>query len=226
MTTGCFITIDGIDGSGKTVQTELLLNHLRQAGRPFETISFPQYGKKSAGSVEEYLNGWYGTAESVGSYRSSIFFAVDRYAASTTIKGWLAEGKVVVANRYVTSNMAHQGGKIKDPAERKKFLNWNDELEYGIFNIPRPDLSIILHVPAAVAQSLVDRKEAREYLQGVKRDIHENDLNHLQNAEKIYLEIANSYPGFKLIECVNNDRLLPPEAIHNQLWPMIADLLV
>lgn len=217
--------IDGIDGSGKSIQTELLINRLKKEGKATEVISFPQYGQKSAAPIEEYLNGFYGTAEEVGPFRASILYAVDRFAAAPKIKKWLAEGKIVVANRYVASNMGHQGGKIVNLEERKKFLAWNDNLEYNIFQIPRPDLNLILHVPAEIAQQLVDRKAKREYLRGTKRDIHEDDLQHLKNAEKSYLEIAKTFPNFVLIECVKNNKLLSIESIHEKIWLIVQNNL-
>lgn len=220
-----FIMIDGIDGSGKSVQSELLIEHLKKEGRAVEIISFPQYGQKSAGPVEEYLNGLYGTAEEVGPYRASILYAVDRFVAAFKIRKWLDDGKIVIANRYVASNMGHQGGKIKDAEARKKFFAWNDDLEYNIFRIPRPDLNIILHVPADIAQTLVDKKGHREYLAGAKRDIHEDDLHHLENAEEAYLDISRTFPNFELVECVENNQLLPIEEIHKKVWEIARSRL-
>jgi len=220
-----FIMIDGIDGSGKSLQSEMLIAHFKKDNRPVEIISFPQYGQKSAGLIEEYLTGVYGTAEEVGPYRASIFYAIDRFAAAPKIRAWLAEGKIVVANRYVASNMGHQGGKIENDVERKKFFEWNDNLEYNIFGIPRPDLNIILHVTPEISQELVRKKAEREYLAGGKKDIHETDLNHLKNAEKTYLEIAHSFPNFALIECVENNKILTPEVIHQKIWDLIKTKL-
>ncbi|PIT86694.1 MAG: dTMP kinase [Candidatus Magasanikbacteria bacterium CG10_big_fil_rev_8_21_14_0_10_43_6] len=222
---GLFIMLEGTDGSGKTTQTDLLVKRLQQEHIPVEQISFPQYGEKSAAMVEAYLNGTFGTAEDVGPYRASIFYAVDRYAASEKIKAWLAAGKVVIANRYVASNMAHQGGKIKDPEARKTYLDWNYQLEYRIFQIPKPDINIILHVTPDISQSLVDKKEARAYLNGKKRDIHEDDINHLKDAEQAYIDIANNYPEFTLIECVDADKLLPVEVIQEKIWQQIKKQL-
>ena len=127
---GKFIVIDGTDGSGKATQTELLAEKLRYAGFDVALADFPQYGKKSAGPVEEYLNGKYGPAHEVGPYRGSIFYALDRYDASFEIKEWLKQGKIVISNRYVTANMGHQGGKIKDLEEKRRFYEWLYELEY------------------------------------------------------------------------------------------------
>lgn len=223
MSTGTFIVIEGTDGSGKTVQTSLLVERLKNEGRRVESISFPQYGERSAAMVEDYLNGAFGSAHEVGPYRSSIFYAVDRYAASKKIQTWLDEGTIVISNRYIGSNMGHQGGKMKDPEERKKFFEWNYHLEYTIFGIPKPTANIILRVPAEISQALVDKKEAREYLHGKKRDIHEADLNHLKDAETAYLDMATHFSEFSLVECVDNGVLLPPEQIHERVWQLVKN---
>ena len=217
---GRFIVIDGTDGSGKATQTQLLIDELKVNGYLVEMADFPQYGQKSAGMVEDYLNGKYGQ---VNPQAASIFYAVDRFDASFKIREWLEAGKIVVANRYVTANAGHQGGKIADDIERAKFFRWLNNLEYDIFGIPKPDLNIILHVPAEIAQSLVDRKseEVRKYAGGKKRDLHEADLQHLKNAEKVFLEIAKLFPNTKLIECTQNGELLKPEVVHNKVWELV-----
>ncbi|MFA4941218.1 MAG: dUTP diphosphatase [Patescibacteria group bacterium] len=222
---GKFIVIDGTDGSGKATQTQILVERLKSAGFEVEMVDFPQYGEKSAGLVEKYLNGEYGEADEVGPYRASIFYACDRYDASFKIKKWLEQGKIVVANRYVTANMGHQGGKIANPLERKNFFTWLYELEFGIFNIPKPDLNIILHVDAAVAQAMVDQKGHRDYVHGTKRDIHEADINHLRRAEQVYLEIADSFSGFSLIECTRDNQIMSREEIHNLVWQEIGKII-
>lgn len=216
--------IDGIDGSGKKTQLDLLVARLRNSGLEVETTDFPQYGTKSAGLVEEYLNGAYGTADEVSPYQASIFYAVDRYAASFRIRKWLQEGKIVITNRYVASNMGHQGGKM-DPAKREEFFRWNDQLEFGIFKIPKPDINIVLHVTPEIAQGLVDKKTTRSYIQGAKRDIHEDNLNHLRNAEQTYLLIAKLFPEYTLIECVENGVLSSVEAIQKKVWQIVEQRL-
>ncbi len=226
MSQGIFIAIEGTDGSGKGTQTELIIDRLTKEGHKVKQVHFPRYGERSAALVEDYLNGAFGTAEEVGPYRGSILYACDRYAASFDIKQWLAEGNIVIANRYIASNMGHQGGKITDPEERKKYFTWNYELEYTIFGIPRPDINIILHVSAETAQMLVDKKPAREYLHGKKRDIHEDDLNHLKNAENAYLGLASSFSDFTLLECEYEGRLLSIEEIHEKLWEKVQTLLL
>ena len=217
---GRFIVIDGTDGTGKATQTNLLVEELKINGYMVEMADFPQYGTKSAGLVEEYLiNKKYGQ---VNPYAASIFYAVDRFDAGFKIRQWLEEGKIVVTNRYVTANAGHQGGKIDDEGERLKFFKWLDNLEYNIFGIPKPDLNIILHVPADLAQGLAKNKwrENRPYMNGKKTDLHEGDLVHLKNAEKVYLQIAKLFPNTKLVECVAKGRLLSPQEIHNKVWEL------
>ena len=216
--TGLFIMIEGTDGSGKGTQTDILVDKLKSLDKGVEQISFPQYGEPSAFLVEQYLNGKYGSASEVGPKKASILYAVDRFAAAGKIKSWLEEGKIVIANRYVASNMGHQGGKIKDRAERKNYFDWNYDLEYNILEIPKPSVNIILHVTPEISQQLVDMKDKREYLGDKKRDIHEDDINHLRDAETAYLEIAKMYSEFKLIECVKDGQILPKDQIHGIIW--------
>ena len=223
---GKLIVIDGTDGSGKATQTQMLAEKLRDHGYLVEIADFPQYGKKSAGLVEEYLNGKYGTAKQVGPYRASLFYACDRYDAGFQIKKWLNYGRIVIANRYVSANMGHQGGKISDYQARQQFFNWLYNLEFEIFKIPRPDLNIILHVNADLAQQLVDNKNSRDYiLNGAKKDIHEKDINHLRQAEKVYLEIARTFPDFVLLECISNGQIMSRQKINDLIWQEIIKIL-
>jgi dTMP kinase len=218
---GKLIAIDGTDGSGKATQTALLIEELRVEGYKVEMADFPQYGKKSAGMVEEYLiDQKYGQ---VNPYAASIFYAIDRFDASFQIKKWLSEGKVVVTNRYVTANAGHQGGKITDDFERLRYFKWLDNLEYNIFGLPRPDLNIILHVPAEVAQNLASRKWKSEkpHMNGKKTDLHEGDLEHLKNAEKSYLQISELFANTKLVECAPDGRLMSEQEVHNKIWELV-----
>ena len=221
---GKFIVIDGTDGSGKATQAEILIKRLEQEGQSVFKTSFPQYGKKSAGLIEEYLNGAFGSAEEVGPYRASVFYACDRYDGSRAIKQALDEGKIVIADRYALSNMAHQGGKIDDASERQKFFAWLENLEFSIFQIPRPDLNLILHVAPEIGQRLVDNKDERVYLNDGKRDLHEADINHLKKAEKIYLELSR-LPETKLVECVENGEIMTREKIAELVWEEVKTLI-
>ena len=220
---GKLIVIDGTDGSGKATQTELLAQRMRRAGFDVVIADFPQYDTKSAGLVEEYLSGKYGSADEVGPYRASIFYACDRYDASFKIKDWLSQGKIVISNRYVTASMGHQGGKIDNLLERKHFFDWLYQLEYEIFDIPRPDLNIILHVDAEISQSLAQKRQRQDWV-GKTNDIHQNNLNHLKKAEQVYLQITQNFPNFILIECAEGGRLLSREQISDLIWDEMAEL--
>jgi len=221
---GKFIVIDGTDGSGKATQTKILVAKLKKEKFQVKMIDFPQYGQKSAGLVEEYLNGKFGNANQVGPYRASIFYACDRYAAAPKIKKWLEQNNIVIANRYVSSNMGHQAGKIKDLIEREKFLNWLFDLEFNIFNIPRPDLNILLYLPPKIGQRLVDKKGSRDYIGGQKRDIHEADLQHLMDAAQAYKYVAEKY-NWLTIDCAPDNKLLSIDKINDLLWQEIKKFL-
>ena len=222
---GKFIIFEGIDGSGKSTQSKLFRKYLEEKGLDVVEISFPQYGKKSAGLVEEYLSGGYGSSEEVGAYRASIFFACDRYDASFQIKKWLKDGKVVIADRYVSSNAGHQGGKMSNPKERTDFLTWLYDLEYNIFKIPKPDIVFILKTSSQIAQEMsgkiIDEDKKRKkasFLGDKKRDIHELNLKHLDNALKSYLELAQKFPKhFRVVECLKDGNLLSIEIIHQKI---------
>ena len=213
------IVIEGVDGSGKRTQTNLLLDRLKKEGRPAHTLSFPQYGKKSAGPIEELLNGRYGAPDAVDPHVASLFYAVDRFDASESINKILASDSVLVLDRYATSNAAHQGGKITDENARKEYIEWISHIEYDIFKIPKPDLVIILHVPAHISATLTLQKPSRGYIEGAaQQDEVEKDLGHQKRAESCYLWLAAQHPDtYVVIECFENGALLSPVTIHERV---------
>lgn len=220
---GKFIVFEGLDGSGKSTQTKMLVSYLTEKGFEVVKIDFPQYGTKSAGMIEEYLTGKYGTAEQVGPYLASIFYACDRYDASFKIRKWLDEGKIVISDRYVASNIGHQGGKIENEKKREEYFKWLYSLEYENFKIPKPTTTFILKTNTKTSQELsgkvVDeekKKKMDSYLEGGKKeDIHEKDKFHLDSALVSYLHAKKVFPDdFTIIECMEQGRLLSPEAIH------------
>lgn len=220
---GKLIVIDGTDGTGKTTQTALLIKRLKADSYKIGIADFPRYGLPSAYFVERYLNGKYGSATDVPAEAASLFYALDRFDARPSLEKELAAGKTVVSNRYVTANMGHQGGKIKSPRLRRRFFAWLDWLEHDLLGLPRPDCTIILHVPAAIAQRLVDRKGRREYIRK-KRDLHEADLGHLRAAELTYLEMAKRF-GYHVVKCAPKGKMLAPEQIHEEIWKIAKRVL-
>lgn len=224
---GKLIVIDGTDGSGKKTQTHLLLKRLEKERITAATVSFPQYGKKSAGLVEEYLNGKYGKPDTVSPYVASLFYALDRFDLSKEIRTHLGEGLHVITDRYVDANAGHQGGKIKNPKEREKFLEWLYQTEYELLQIPRPNFVIILHVPMEIGRELVQKKQERLYIEdGKKLDGHEDDPEHMKAAEASYLWLAEQFlEDHKVIECVEQGKLLTPEEIHEKIWELVRPLV-
>jgi dTMP kinase len=182
------------------------------------TVSFPRYGEPSAAPITEYLQGRYGSAEEVGPYRASILYAVDRWAASLDIRRRLEAGEHVIADRYVLANIGHQGGKITDLHEREKFIAWVIDLEHGTFGIPKPDLNLILHVPADITLGLMAGR-------GGADDIHERDVGHLRAAENSYLLAAKRLPDTVIIECVRQKIMLPRERVHELVWQQVSKVL-
>ncbi len=225
-TKGSFIVIDGTDGSGKGTQSELLLKRLWRQGYHAQLFDFPRYEEPSSHFVKKYLNSEYGTPDEVGPYRASVFYALDRYDASFALRKSLSEGTITLCNRYVSSNMGHQAGKIKDAVARSTFLSWLKEFEFELFEIPVPDVNILLYMPPEIGQRLVDEKSARSYT-AAKRDAHEADLEHLKNASTAYLEIANQ-EGWKVICCVEDDAVTvrSREAIHDELYAYLLERAV
>ena len=223
MKKGKFIVIDGTDGTGKGTQTTKLVERLKNQGHDVELMDFPQYGNPSAWFVEEYLNGNFGTINEVTPKQASYFYALDRYVASFKLREYLDQGKIVISNRYVTASMGHQGTKFDNVENRKEFFSWLYNLEYNDLQIPKPDLTLIMHMPADIAQKLVDEKGHRDYVGGEKRDIHEADLGHLEKAEKVYLEMADLFEDFELIECYEGNRLLSIDEVHEKVWKIIKN---
>ncbi len=222
---GAFIAVEGTDGSGKGTQFKLLAERLEREGYDVETFDFPQYEKPSSYFVREYLNGKYGGLTDVGPYTASLFYALDRFEAAPSIRKALEAGKVVLANRYVGSSMAHQGTKFQHAEERRGYFIWLDNLEFEMLRIPRTDFSFVLRVPPEVAQRLVDQKTERSYTKK-KRDLHEADLDHLRKAAEVYDDMCQLFPkDFVRIDCTRDDQLMAVESIHEILWRRIQPTL-
>lgn len=219
------MVVEGTDGSGKGTQVELLVARLEEEGYDVAKFDFPQYESDSSYFVRQYLNGEYGSAEEVGPYTGSVFYALDRYEAAPHVRRALREGKIVIANRFTGSNMAHQGTKFDNPEQRRGYFIWLDQMEFEMLKIPRPDLSIVLRVPAEIAQKLVDKKETRSYTDK-KRDLHEADINHLKRSVEVYDNLCQLFPkDFKQIDCVRGDKIMDIDAIHRRIYSTIEPLL-
>jgi len=224
---GKFIVIDGLDGSGKGTQTKLLVNTLRREGYQVEMADFPQYGEWSAEFVERYLRGEFGSCNEVTPKQASLFFALDRYAACGKIRKWLDHGIIVISNRYTSANKGHQLGKLRDEKEMQEFLDWLNDLEYDTLQIPVPDLTLFLQMPPEIGQRLVERKEERAYLQGRTKDIHEEDLEHLRNAERAFLFCLHHdiKENWQQIVCADDNEPRSIEDIQQEIYKKIKEII-
>lgn len=223
---GIFIAIEGGDGSGKRTQADLIVKRLEDAGVDVMKVSFPRYGEMSAEIVGKYLNGDYGTANQVHPDIASLPFAIDRFAAKQPIVEHLAkDNSVVIADRYVASNLAHQGTKLADPIERQAFYDRITGIEFGVLSLPRPTVSLVLLVPSEIAQANVDKKDVRSYTEK-KRDIHEADATHLDKTRQNYIELTELYPEqFTAINCMQDATSMRSiEDIHEDIWKKITEM--
>jgi len=213
---GKLIALEGIDGSGKGTQLEMLARALASRRISFSRISFPRYEGFFGRLVARFLNGDFGELSSVDPHFSALVYAGDRLEAKHAIEANLAAGRIVLADRYIGSNLAHQGARALREG-RASFLEWLKQLEYEIYALPQEDLVIYLRVPAEEAQRLVGQKAARDYTT-LRRDILEADLAHLKAASEVYDELAGQ-PSWVTIECFDPAKraLRSADSIHREL---------
>jgi len=215
---GKLIVIEGVDGSGKQTQSEKLYRTLESKGLKVKKIEFPDYDSESSALVKMYLRGDFGTnPEDVSAYVASSFFAADRYASyNTKWKEFYLSGGIIIADRYTTANMVHQASKIGDKIERDKFLEWLYDLEFNIYEIPKPDLVFFLDVPPIISMDIT--KERRNKITGeTKKDIHERDTHHLVASYKNAHYVADKY-GWQKINCVREEKMKSKEEIFNDIY--------
>ena len=213
------IVIEGGDGSGKATQTRKLFDRLRaELARPTHKISFPDYQSASSALIKMYLHGDFGSNPSdVDAYAASTFYAVDRYASyKTDWKKYYDAGDIIIADRYVTSNMAHQAIKIDDPIERQKFLAWLDDFEYEKLKLPRPNLVIFLDMPPSIAARLIDERH--------KLDIHETDREYLRQCHRAYKELAAQY-HWTVIDCALDGAPRGIDDIHEEIFSAVREAI-
>lgn len=214
--------IDGTDGSGKATQVELLRVRLVKEGKTVKIVDFPEYYKNFFGGFiahclqEQYYN-WTGIHPKI----ASIAYAADRWELKPQMEKWLKKGYIVIANRYVSANQIHQGGKIKENKKRAEFIQWLDTMEHKIFKIPRPNIVVYLALPISVTQKLIKARVQsgvkRAYLRR-KTDLVEYDLNYLENSRKSALWLTKVLPYFKKIDCSAKGEILSRETIHEMVY--------
>ena len=220
MARGKLIALEGIDGSGKRTQLDLLAHALEERALSVMRIGFPRYEYSFGKLIGRYLNGDFGPLEAVDPHLSAVLYAGDRFEAKSEIESALAAGKIVLADRYVGSNLAHQTERV--PTEqRNDFLAWLRHLEYGIYGLPVEDLVIYLRVPVAEAHRLIGLKAPRSYTSR-RRDILEADINHLEKTAGIYERLATE-GNWARIDCTDpaSGVLYSPEQIHRALLNVV-----
>lgn len=224
-TRGLLIAIEGIDGSGKHTQAKLLEHSLCSSGFSVYSTGFPQYGSWFGQMVGEFLNGDFGPLESVDPHFTALLYAGDRFEAKSQLESALREGKVVLVDRYIGSNLAHQVARA--PAEKRaELLRWIEHLEYSIYALPRENLILYLRVPPREAQTLVARKPERGYT-SASFDILETNLRHLEDAAEMYDMLSRSRP-WATIQCFDAQRnaMRLPEEISGEMLDAVKTILV
>ncbi|MBR4073731.1 MAG: deoxynucleoside kinase [Clostridia bacterium] len=219
---GKLIVIEGLDGSGKSTQLELLPKRLKELGIDTRSVSFPDYENPSSTLVRMYLKGDFGTKPGdVNAYAASVFYCVDRYASFKQSWGdFYNDGGVIVSGRYTTSNAVHQTSKLPEN-EWENFLGWLYDFEYTKIGIPKPDAVIFLDMPVEVSQKLLDRRYDEN---GGKKDIHEQDVEYLLKCRKA-AKFTADYSGWTVIPCAENGEVRSIEAISDDILKEVLKVI-
>lgn len=216
------IVLEGLDGSGKGTQTALLAEALVKQGHALRQVTFPDYDSPSSALVQMYLKGEFGSnPEDVNAYAASAFYAVDRFASFR--RDWKTDydrGSVILCDRYTTSNMVYQMGKV--PREEwDQYLCWMEDFEYGKLGLPRPDLVLYLDMPVEVSQKLLLQ---RYHGDSGKKDIHESHLEFLRSCGEC-ARYAGEKLHWKVIPCSKEEEPLPVEEIHQAVLEAVMPVL-
>ena len=219
---GKLIVIEGTDCSGKETQSKLLVKNLNLLGINSICLSFPMYNTPTGRIIGEAFLGKGKDKESwfkEGSVKvdpriASLYYAADRKYNFDIIEDYLDKGYYVIIDRYVSSNMAHQGAKIEDPEERFNLFNWIDKLEYWLLDLPKPDITFFLHVPYKYSMELMKNRSDLDSL--------EKDEEYQRNSIKAYLELSSFY-NWKVIECIKDEELKSIEDINKEILDIVVD---
>lgn len=221
-----FIVLEGVDGSGKSTQIANLQAMLSEQGIATEYLHFPRFDAPYFGDlIARFLRGELGSVEQVDPYIVAMLYAGDRRDAAQMIRGWLDEGKVVICDRYVYSNIGYQCAKVEDEAERERLREWILSLEYDYFSIPRPDVSLFLDVPEVFTERKL-KQEVREgddraYLHG-KKDIHEQSMELQRRVRQVYLDAAVYDERMHVIDCCDEElNMAAPEEIFAKIKTIV-----
>ncbi len=222
MSKGKLIVIEGLDGSGKATQAQLLAAHLKEEGLSVREITFPDYASDSSALVKMYLSGQFGPhPDDVNAYAASSFYAVDRYASyKTSWGGFYEQGGIVIADRYTTSNAVHQCSKLP-PDQWESFLRWLFDYEFHLLGLPTPDAVIYLQVDPAVSQKLMT---ARYHGDESKKDVHEKDTAYLARSREA-AEYCAAHLGWHTVHCTRGDAMRSIENIQAAVQSIVQEKL-
>ena len=216
------VAIEGIDGSGKGTQAKRLFERLQSAGTSAELLSFPRYGDTRFGkAIGDFLNGRFGPLNAVHPLLASLLYAGDRFESRELLLEAMKSNDVVILDRYVASNIAHQGAKLA-AVEREELKKWVETIEYEIFALPRPDLVILLDLPAETAQELIAKKAARSYTEKTA-DLQEADGTYLAAVRDVYRELAVDEPHWRIVPCQREGELRSIEDIGGEIENIVQD---
>lgn len=218
---GKLFVIDGTDSTGKATQTDLLVQNFQKRGYKTEIVDFPRYQDNIWGYlIGLYLKRKFGDPVKISPYLASILYAMDRFLARKKMYQWLREGKIIISNRYTTSNQIHQAVKIADALKRLKFMRWLDKFEYSFLGIPRPTAVIYLDVPIEISQKLLLSKTQRQYLGNQKKDGHEENIDYQRRCSEQGRFAAGEF-GWHIVNCAEHDWIMPAEKIADFVWQEI-----
>lgn len=215
---GKLIIMEGLDGSGKSTQTDLLEKYIVQNNIEYKKIKLPDYDSPSSTLVNMYLGGEFGTdATDVNAYAASAFYAVDRFASfKLKWKEDYENGKLILADRYATSNLIYQTEKV-DESKWDEYIEWLEDFEYNKIGIPRPDLVIFLDMPVEISQKLMTSRYNGDEN---KKDVHEANVAFLNACRKSALYAAKKQ-GWAIVECSDGKNPLPIDVIHNKIVQIV-----
>lgn len=220
------LVLEGLDGSGKSTQVNMLKNYLDSESVNYKFVHFPQTETPYFGEqIARFLRGDFGKANEVDPYLVAMLYAGDRFSAAETIRQWLSIGTLVVIDRYVMSNIAFQCAKLENEDEKLKFRKWIFNFEYNYYQIPKPALSVFLDAPMSfVSNNLENERKGidRAYLQG-KQDIHEEKIDFQEMVRKEYLKAIDLDNSFKYINCDSDGEMKKPEAIFQELLAVLKE---
>jgi dTMP kinase len=217
---GYLVAIEGIDGSGKGTQAKRLLERLKAEGQRAALLSFPRYDATFFGrAVGDFLNGAFGSLDQVHPFFSALLFAGDRFESRSLLADALGGNDVVVLDRYVASNVAHQAARLEGSA-RERLIAAIEYLEFDLYQLPRPDLVVLLDLSVSQAERLIANKPARSYTER-SADIQEADSDYLARVRDLYLDLARNESNWSVIGCEQQGSLRPVGDISEEIWSLV-----